>query len=232
MANNQLSITEQLKAPFDEEDLVFDIDPDSIEEEAPGAYVALETVELAIPAAYDRLDEVFGIDGWEMFVDPLVQAESTKGFRCQIRAYFPNSRIITKTGVGVSEKGNINEALKKAFLCSIRLFGVGRYLDVEPERWVPVDSNGVPLTDGGEEEQQSSVEGPEQEMEASPEECEAQPDDLGGFAEPQGCDDPIPFPGQTSRTDADPSDGGTAPKRRRRDLPKPQRVPGYRSNAR
>jgi len=232
MANNQLSISEKLKAPFDEEDLVFDIDPESIEEEAPGAYVALETVELAIPAAYDRLDEVFGIDGWEMFVDPLVQAESTKGFRCQIRAYFPNSRTVTKTGVGVSEKGNINEALKKAFLCSIRLFGVGRYLDVEPERWVPVDSNGIPLADGAEEEPVSSVEEAEQEAEVIPEEHEVQPEAMGGFAEPQGCDDPIPFPGNAGEADGAPSASATGPRRRRRDLPKPQRVPGYRSNAR
>src|SRR5690554_3560957 len=90
---------DMLKRPFADDELIYQIDSSSVTEDSPGQYVALEVPEVAIGAAYERLDEVFGIDGWEMFVDPLIDGGSTTGFRCQIRAYFPSTRVITKTGV-------------------------------------------------------------------------------------------------------------------------------------
>jgi hypothetical protein len=224
---------EMLKKPFEDDELIYQVDTSSVTEESPGQFIALEVPEVAIGAAYERLDDVFGIDGWEMFVDPLIDGGSTTGFRCQIRAFFPSSRVITKTGVGVSDKGEVTEALKKAFLSSVRLFGVGRYLDlIEPE-WIAVDKNGEPLD--GEIPPQEDL-AAERVLAAAPRtsQDELEEDIPIGLGEPQGCSDPIPFPEpqkpEHPRSETVVNGPGTT--RKRRNLPSPPRTTGYRSNAR
>lgn len=132
------SIAEGLKEAFDSEDLVYSIDVESIMCDPEAGTVARNVPEIATSAIQERLDCVFGIDGWETFVEPLTNIGEQTGFQCPLRAHFPGGKTITKTGVGVSSAGDANEAMKKAFHSAARLFGVGRYLDTLEEEWVSV----------------------------------------------------------------------------------------------
>jgi hypothetical protein len=168
------------------------------------------------------------MDGWEMFVDPLLKDGETAGFRCQIRAYFP-TRTVTKTGVGVSASGDVPEALRKAFLSSARLFGLGRYLSKLEEQWVAVDKDGNPNFDLDELPAQEAGAA---KLAASDRTSEEQlMEDIPiGVTEPQGVEDPIPFPDSQARSERQ-KNVSEPGQRRKRNLPSPQRTPGYKSNA-
>lgn len=133
------SMSDQLKAPFEDVDLIKTLVPDSIWIDSECGPVGLYATEIATVAIHERLDQVFGFDGWETFVDTLTGGESS-GIRCQLRTHYMNGRSIIKTGVSLTEKGNMNEALKKAFHSAVRLYGVGRYLDSLDDEWAPVSA--------------------------------------------------------------------------------------------
>lgn len=91
-----------------------------------------------IPLAYldaravmDRLDEVFGINGWQSTLDPL-----SDGFQCKLSCKF-GDEWVTKSDVSDFSnidalKGGASGALKRAAVS----FGIGRYLYDLPNIWV------------------------------------------------------------------------------------------------
>jgi hypothetical protein len=91
----------------------------------------------------DRLDEVFGVDGWQ----ESFKETPTNRIICRLACRFPaqdsDGLWVTKSdGAGVSdiegEKGAISDALKRAAV----KFGIGRYLYRLPAQWVPIDAWG------------------------------------------------------------------------------------------
>lgn len=88
----------------------------------------------------NRLDEAFGVFGWESKLNAIYENNRLTGYECTITASELN---ISKTDAGVASaidsiKGAASDALKRAAV----QFGVGRYLYEIKEIWVRDQGNG------------------------------------------------------------------------------------------
>jgi len=126
---------ELLKRPFSEEDVEWRVQSAGQGQNGPWAKVLTYITSRAIQ---DRMDEVFGIDGWwdEYSAGP------SGGVLCTLSARF-GDRVVSKQGIAGNTdieavKGGESGALKRAAV----KFGIGRYLYNLHEGWAIIDQNG------------------------------------------------------------------------------------------
>ncbi len=124
----QTTLEEQLKRPFRRSDIEFRVGSLS---EPKRKVQALAYV--TARGIMNRLDEVFGIDGWSDEYEILAA-----GVKCKLSVKI-GERWITKEDAAPfttreSLKGGFSDALKRA---GVKL-GIGRYLYNLPQYWVPV----------------------------------------------------------------------------------------------
>ena len=140
------TIEQKLKAPFPDKEVKWRVGSVSIPKNKVQllAYVDARAVQ-------DRLDEVFGIEGWESHFQCI-----EKNFICTITCHFPDLNRPGET-ISISKsdgaeqtdfeawKGGISDAFKRAAV----QFGVGRYLYASDAPWVevtPQRPQGVPYS--------------------------------------------------------------------------------------
>lgn len=110
----------------------------------------------ALPAVYvdsravqERLDEVFGPDGWESHFETLSVVGDSKSVKCRLRCFFvtenhPNGQWVEREDVGSqSEQQDSDDKTKSAVSDSLKRtavqFGIGRYLYSAKLNWHPYD---------------------------------------------------------------------------------------------
>lgn len=127
----QTTLEEQLKRPFKRSDIEFRVGSlsESKRKVQALAYVTARGI-------MNRLDEVFGIDGWSDEYELLAD-----GVKCKLSVRI-GERWITKEDAAPftareSLKGGFSDALKRT---GVKL-GIGRYLYNLPQYWVPVIEN-------------------------------------------------------------------------------------------
>ena len=126
-------LLEKLREPFAREELEFRVgavNKDKMEGLAL-AYVQARAIQ-------NRLDELFGIDGWTVSY-----REVSAGFICSLSIKI-NDRWITKEdGASMTEyesiKGGISNAFKRVASSG---FGIGRYLYKAKNKWYPIRQQG------------------------------------------------------------------------------------------
>ena len=126
-------LLEKLREPFTREELEFRVgavNKDKMEGLAL-AYIQARAIQ-------NRLDELFGIDGWTVSY-----REVSAGFICSLSVKI-NDRWITKEdGASMTEyesiKGGISNAFKRVASSG---FGIGRYLYKAKNKWYPVRQQG------------------------------------------------------------------------------------------
>ena len=126
-------LLEKLREPFRKEELEFRV----------GATNTDKTMGLALAyvqarAIQNRLDELFGVDGWTVSYK-----EISAGFICSLSIKI-NDRWVTKEdGAGMTEyesvKGGISNAFKRVASSG---FGIGRYLYNAKKNWYPIRQQG------------------------------------------------------------------------------------------
>ena len=124
--------TERLQAPFDPSDIEWKPQTSGFSKSGNAPYV------LAVPyvtnrAIQKRLDEVFGVFGWENEYKP---AQGIQGYLCGISVYNEDGRKITRwDGAEATHieplKGGLSNSMKRA---AVQL-GIGRYLYQLDEFW-------------------------------------------------------------------------------------------------
>jgi hypothetical protein len=120
MSNN----LKKLAAPFPEDLLEEEVSEQVKDEE--GNLVNLVRTTVPMPLIQDRLSDVFGLLGWEVFFENL-EGGATK---CLLRVTL-DEQICTKTGIG--KKANPVEAAGEAFASAARQFGVGLEAGISEE---------------------------------------------------------------------------------------------------
>ncbi|WP_291256243.1 Rad52/Rad22 family DNA repair protein [Fusobacterium sp.] len=130
-------LLEKLREPFAREELEFRVGAISREkmEGLALAYVQARAIQ-------NRLDEIFGIDGWTV-----TYKEVSAGFICSLSIKI-NDRWITKEdGASMTEyesiKGGISNAFKRVASSG---FGIGRYLYKAKNKWYPIRQQGKGYT--------------------------------------------------------------------------------------
>lgn len=127
---NLKEITEELKKPFARDDIEWRIS------RVFKSGKATVLPYLTSRAIMDRLDEVFGIDGWQ---DEYVFIENN--VVCKLKVRFGDDWILKTDGAPQTDfesfKGGISDALKRAAV----KFGIGRYLYNLDEFWVDILPN-------------------------------------------------------------------------------------------
>jgi len=118
-----------LLAPFPIEDVEFRVGSTN-RDKTKGMALAYITSR----AVMDRLDEVFGVGGWE----DDYELWRGKGVKCTIRANFDGDWINKTDGADDTDfeatKGGFSDSFKRAGV----KFGIGRYLYQLPAVWVPI----------------------------------------------------------------------------------------------
>ena len=122
-------LMEKLQAPFGENELEFRV----------GSTNRDKTMGMALPyisarAIQNRLDEVFGIEGWQVEYQ-----EVNNGYLCKISVCIDGKWISKQDGCQFTQfeplKGALSGAFKRAAAAGL---GIGRYLyDIEPQ-WCPI----------------------------------------------------------------------------------------------
>ncbi len=134
MSNETPDLMDRLAAPFEASEVRWK--PQAI---AKSGNKALAICYIDARCVMDRLDEVFGVGGWQDSYQPL--AEGT--MLCRLRALI-GEQWIEKTDVGGESeqpdggdrtKAAVSDALKRAAI----KFGIGRYLYRLPHQWVDYD---------------------------------------------------------------------------------------------
>lgn len=126
------AITTALSAPFRPDEVKWK--PQSVKGNR-----ALALAYLDARAVQDRLDDVFGVEGWQD--EYQIQADGSVVCRLQCRF---GDRWVTKMDVGgMSEQPDGGDRLKAAFSDALKRaavkFGVGRYLYRLPAQWADYD---------------------------------------------------------------------------------------------
>ena len=126
-------LLKKLREPFRKEELEFRV----------GAINNDKSMGLALAyvqarAIQNRLDELFGVDGWTVSYK-----EISAGFICSLSIKI-NDRWVTKEdGAGMTEyesvKGGISNAFKRVASSG---FGIGRYLYNAKKNWYPIRQQG------------------------------------------------------------------------------------------
>ena len=126
-------LLKKLREPFRKEELEFRV---GVTNNDKSMGLALAYVQAR--AIQNRLDELFGVDGWTVSYK-----EISAGFICSLSIKI-NDRWVTKEdGAGMTEyesvKGGISNAFKRVASSG---FGIGRYLYNAKKNWYPIRQQG------------------------------------------------------------------------------------------
>lgn len=118
-----MGIKDELMKPFPEAEIEWRVSQSGVTKEGKAWLVVLPY--LTNRSIMDRLDEVFGWDGWNV---EFYETQKQSGFLCKI-AVFSDGKIVTKMDGAEctdfeSMKGGISGSMKRAAV----QFGIGRYL--------------------------------------------------------------------------------------------------------
>lgn len=126
-------LLKKLREPFRKEELEFRVGATNNDKS-----MGLALAYVQARAIQNRLDELFGVDGWTVSYK-----EISAGFICSLSIKI-NDRWITKEdGAGMTEyesvKGGISNAFKRVASSG---FGIGRYLYNAKKNWYPIKQQG------------------------------------------------------------------------------------------
>ena len=126
-------LLKKLREPFRKEELEFRVGATNNEKN-----MGLALAYVQARAIQNRLDELFGVDGWTVSYK-----EISAGFICSLSIKI-NDRWVTKEdGAGMTEyesvKGGISNAFKRVASSG---FGIGRYLYNAKKNWYPIRQQG------------------------------------------------------------------------------------------
>lgn len=126
-------LLKKLREPFRKEELEFRVGATNNDKS-----MGLALAYVQVRAIQNRLDELFGVDGWTVSYK-----EISAGFICSLSIKI-NDRWITKEdGAGMTEyesvKGGISNAFKRVASSG---FGIGRYLYNAKKNWYPIRQQG------------------------------------------------------------------------------------------
>lgn len=126
-------LLKKLREPFRKEELEFRVGATNNDKS-----MGLALAYVQARAIQNRLDELFGVDGWTVSYK-----EISAGFICSLSIKI-NDRWVTKEdGAGMTEyesvKGGISNAFKRVASSG---FGIGRYLYNARKNWYPIKQQG------------------------------------------------------------------------------------------
>ena len=126
-------LLKKLREPFRKEELEFRVGATNNDKS-----MGLALAYVQARAIQNRLDELFGVDGWTVSYK-----EISAGFICSLSIKI-NDRWVTKEdGAGMTEyesvKGGISNAFKRVASSG---FGIGRYLYNAKKKWYPIRQQG------------------------------------------------------------------------------------------
>ena len=126
-------LLKKLREPFRKEELEFRVGATNNDKS-----MGLALAYVQARAIQNRLDELFGVDGWTV-----LYKEISAGFICSLSIKI-NDRWVTKEdGAGMTEyesvKGGISNAFKRVASSG---FGIGRYLYNAKKNWYPIKKQG------------------------------------------------------------------------------------------
>ena len=126
-------LLKKLREPFRKEELEFRVGATNNDKS-----MGLALAYVQARAIQNRLDELFGVDGWAVSYK-----EISAGFICSLSIKI-NDRWVTKEdGAGMTEyesvKGGISNAFKRVASSG---FGIGRYLYNAKKNWYPIRQQG------------------------------------------------------------------------------------------
>ena len=126
-------LLKKLREPFRKEELEFRVGATNNDKS-----MGLALAYVQVRAIQNRLDELFGVDGWTVSYK-----EISAGFICSLSIKI-NDRWVTKEdGAGMTEyesvKGGISNAFKRVASSG---FGIGRYLYNAKKNWYPIRQQG------------------------------------------------------------------------------------------
>ena len=126
-------LLKKLREPFRKEELEFRVGATNNDKS-----MGLALTYVQARAIQNRLDELFGVDGWTVSYK-----EISAGFICSLSIKI-NDRWVTKEdGAGMTEyesvKGGISNAFKRVASSG---FGIGRYLYNAKKNWYPIRQQG------------------------------------------------------------------------------------------
>lgn len=126
-------LLKKLREPFRKEELEFRVGATNNDKS-----MGLALAYVQARAIQNRLDELFGVDGWTVSYK-----EISAGFICSLSIKI-NDRWVTKEdGAGMTEyesvKGGISNAFKRVASSG---FGIGRYLYNAKKNWYPIKQQG------------------------------------------------------------------------------------------
>lgn len=131
--------SEKLQAPFEAEDIEWK--PQTAGIKGDGKAYVLAVPYITNRAIQKKLDEVFGVFGWE---NAYKATEDGKGYLCGITVINGDKRVTRWDGAENTHieplKGGLSNSMKRAAV----QFGIGRYLYQLPEFWaqcVPTDKS-------------------------------------------------------------------------------------------
>jgi hypothetical protein len=100
---------------------------------------ALAICYVSVRAVMDRLDDVFGVGGWQTSY-----RETSDGVNCRLEVWIGDRWIQHEDFGAFSEQPDGGDKVKAAYSDSLKRvavhLGVGRYLHAVPCRWLPWDS--------------------------------------------------------------------------------------------
>ena len=126
-------LLKKLREPFKKNELEFRVGATNNDKS-----MGLALAYVQVRAIQNRLDELFGVDGWTVSYK-----EISAGFICSLSIKI-NDRWVTKEdGAGMTEyesvKGGISNAFKRVASSG---FGIGRYLYNAKKNWYPIRQQG------------------------------------------------------------------------------------------
>ena len=153
MEDDNVSIADKLSAPFDPFDIEWRIQQAG---ESNGKKWALVLAYVTNRAIMERLDEVFGVDGWQNEYSPMPDGGIICGIRCRLKMKFesqmpkdePDYEWVTKydgadkTAIEAT-KGGLSNAMKRAGV----QWGIGRYLYKLDTTFVTLEAGKAPNGD-------------------------------------------------------------------------------------
>lgn len=127
---------DKLRMPFHPDEIEWRIGQSGVGEKGPWARILAYVTARAV---MDRLDDVFGVDGWKDEYHPGPQG----GVVCRLSCKFGDTWITKEDGAENTDieavKGGLSDALKRAAV----KFGIGRYLYQLGESWAVFDGRGI-----------------------------------------------------------------------------------------
>ena len=126
-------LLKKLREPFRKEELEFRVGATNNDKN-----MGLALAYVQARAIQNRLDELFGVDGWTVSYK-----EISAGFICSLSIKINDSWVTKEDGAGMTEyesvKGGISNAFKRVASSG---FGIGRYLYNAKKNWYPIRQQG------------------------------------------------------------------------------------------